>query len=222
MTSVASETWGLVFWRQGAAAFAAATGPETRAGSAPVPDEADFVGIQFAVGTSLRIAPASSLVDSGIELPVASRSRFWLGADRWAMPAADEAEQFVARLVAVGALVRDSLVQEVLDGRPFHGTRRTLERRFRAATGLTRGAIGQIERARAATDLLGAGCATIEVVERLGFYDEPHLARSLRRYVGRTATQLREGRGGALALADLTLDAVDGLDDAVRVRRGVS
>jgi len=221
MTSVASETWGLVFWRQGAASYAAATGPETRAGSAPVPEEADFVGIQFALGTSLRIAPASSLVDSGIELPVASRSRFWLGADRWEMPTADDAERFVARLVAVGALVRDSLVQEVLDGRPFDGTTRTLERRFRAATGLTRGAIVQIERARAAADLLVAGCATTDVVERLGFYDEPHLARALRRYVGRTATQLRERRGGALALSDLTLDAVDGLDDPVRVRRGI-
>jgi hypothetical protein len=157
MTSVASETWGLVFWRQGAASYAAATGPETRAGSAQVPDEADFVGIQFAVGTSLRIAPASSLVESGIELPVTSRSRFWLGADRWEIPAEEEAEQFVARLVAVGALVRDSLVQEVLDGRPFHGTTRTLERRFRAATGLTRGAIVQIERARSAADRSGQG-----------------------------------------------------------------
>ncbi|MET0495971.1 MAG: AraC family transcriptional regulator, partial [Actinoplanes sp.] len=34
----------------------------------------------------------------------------------------------------------------------------------------------------------------------LGYFDEPHLARALRRYVGRTAGQLREGIGGAIAL----------------------
>ena len=30
---------------------------------------------------------------------------------------------------------------------------------------------------------------------------EPHLARALRSYVGRTAMQLREGDGGAIALS---------------------
>ena len=40
-----------------------------------------------------------------------------------------------------------------------------------------------------------------EVVSALGYFDEPHLARSLRRYIGRTATQLRDGTGGALGLS---------------------
>jgi hypothetical protein len=30
----------------------------------------------------------------------------------------------------------------------------------------------------------------LDVVHRLGYFDQPHLARSLTRYVGRTATQL--------------------------------
>jgi len=38
------------------------------------------------------------------------------------------------------------------------------------------------------------------VVDELGYYDDSHLARALRQYVGRTALQLREGVGGALAL----------------------
>jgi hypothetical protein len=29
------------------------------------------------------------------------------------------------------------------------------------------------------------------VVNRLGYYDQPHLARSLVRFIGRTATELR-------------------------------
>jgi hypothetical protein len=30
------------------------------------------------------------------------------------------------------------------------------------------------------------------VAYRLGYFDQPHLARSLARYIGRTATQLRD------------------------------
>ena len=57
-------------------------------------------------------------------------------------------------------------------------------------TGLTQGAIRQIERARAAAVLLQDGCPALDVVNRLGFYDQPHLARSLVRFIGRTATDL--------------------------------
>jgi hypothetical protein len=47
---------------------------------------------------------------------------------------------------------------------------------------------------------VASGEAMGEVVGTLGCYDEPHLARALRRYVGRTARQLRQGLFGALAL----------------------
>ena len=69
-----------------------------------------------------------------------------------------------------------------------------------AATGLTQGAVRQIERARMAAQLLAAGDTAADVVAKLEYFDEPHLARALRSYVGRTVRQLREGAGGALAL----------------------
>lgn len=87
-----------------------------------------------------------------------------------------------------------------LDGARPAVADRTLERRFRAATGLTQGAVRQIQRARTAAALLASGEAVSDVAGTLGYYDEPHLARALRRYVGRTARQLRDGVGGAIAL----------------------
>nr|WP_218003588.1 helix-turn-helix domain-containing protein [Nocardia transvalensis] len=200
MTSVASETWGLVFWEQRGAAHAGVTGPESGTATAPVPDGSTFVGIQFAVGASLRAVATPSLVDGGIELPDATRRGFRLDGTRWETPHPDDAEALVARLVRAGVVVRDPLVTEVLRGGRPEVTDRTLERRFRAATGLTRGAVRQIERARAAAALLASGTTECEVVADLGYYDEPHLARALRRYVGRTARQLRTGAGGAIAL----------------------
>ena len=200
MTSVASETWGLVFWHEGGMPQAAIVGPETHTSVAPVPPEAHFVGIQFAVGTALRIATTTSLVDSGIPLfDVRSRS-FWFDGRRWQTPGADDAELLVDHFVRRGVLVRDPVVTAALRGDPSGLSPRTVERRFRAATGLTRGAVAQIERVRAAAQMLATGAAVHDVVDQFGYYDEPHLARLLRRYVGRSAQQLRTGAGGPIAL----------------------
>ncbi|MEG8279931.1 helix-turn-helix domain-containing protein [Streptomyces sp. AHA2] len=200
MTSVAGVRWGLVFWEQDGRFHAAVTGPETRTSTAPVPQGAAFTGIEFAVGTSLRALPAPELVDGGVELPDTTRRTFRLDGARRQIPRADDAEILVERLVEAGTVVRDPLVAEVLRGREPAVSGRTVERRFRAATGLTRGAVRQIERARTAAEVLAAGDTAADVVAKLDYFDEPHLARALRTYVGRTAGQLREGTGGAIAL----------------------
>jgi methylphosphotriester-DNA--protein-cysteine methyltransferase len=70
-----------------------------------------------------------------------------------------------------------------------------VQRRVAAATGLTQGAIRQIERARCAAVLFGGGAAPLDVVHQLGYYDQPHLTRSLTRFIGRTVTQLRRPDG---------------------------
>jgi len=200
MTSVAGARWGLVFWEQAGRAYAGITGPETRSGTAPVPEGATFTGIDFAVGTSLRAVPTPALVDGGIALPDTTRRTFRLDGARWATPGPDDAEALVERLVRAGVVVRDPLPADVLRGHRPAFSGRTVERRFRAATGLTQGAVRQIERARTAARLLAAGDPALDVVAKLGYFDEPHLARALRSYVGRTAGQLRDGTGGAIAL----------------------
>jgi transcriptional regulator GlxA family with amidase domain len=165
-----------------------------------VPADATFTGIDFALGTSLRAARTAALVDGGIALPGTTRRTFRLDGTRWDTPGGDDAEALVARLVRAGTVVRDPLVAEVLRGHRPAVSERTVERRFRAATGLTRGAVRQIERARAAAELLAAGDPAADVVANLGYFDEPHLARALRAYVGRTVRQLRAGAGGAIGL----------------------
>lgn len=200
MTAVASETWGLVFWEERGAPQAAIVGPETRTCCAPVPPEAEFVGIQFTVGTSLRTMSTLALVDRGIPLPDVMTRSFWLDGRRWQTPAADDAEMLVNNLVRHGVLVGDPLVRATLRGDRPALSPRTVERRFRAATGLTRGAVAQIERVRTAAGMIVAGTLVPDVVDKLDYYDEPHLARMLRRYVGCSAQQLRSGAGGAIAL----------------------
>ncbi|GAA4638475.1 helix-turn-helix domain-containing protein [Actinoallomurus vinaceus] len=190
MTSIATSNWELVFWEDQGRVHAAVRGPETTASSVDVPDGSESFGITFAHGTSMPHLPPARLVDSAWESPHATATRFVLGGDEWLMPGFESAEQLVVRLVREGVVVRDPLVDEVLaGGMPDVGTR-SVQRRVAAATGLTQGGIRQIERARQAAILLGEGVPSLEVVDRLGYYDQPHLARSLTRFIGRTATEL--------------------------------
>lgn len=191
MTSIAAAHWDLVFWQHRGQVRVAVQGPESKASPAPVPDEAMFFGIVFSLGTSLSRLPASRLVDGSAELPGATRRSFWLDGSAWRMPDYDNAEGFVRRLVRQDVLVRDPVVVAALRGAPADLSERTVQRRFLAATGLTRGAVRQISRARQAAVLIQEGLPVHQVVYRLGYFDQPHLARSLTRYIGRTATQLR-------------------------------
>ncbi|KAB8162883.1 helix-turn-helix domain-containing protein [Streptomyces sp. 3MP-14] len=190
MTSVASPHWELVIWEEAGRVNANLQGPESRASIAPVPQDATFFGITFALGTWMPHLAVSQLVDSSAPLPDTTRRSFYLRGSAWHLPTFDNAEAFVRRLVREDILVSDPVVTSVLAGREPEVSARTAQRRFVASTGLTRGAIRQIERAREAALLIQGGAPAGEVVHRLGYFDQPHLARSLSRFVGRTATQL--------------------------------
>lgn len=192
MTSIAASHWDLVFWQHRGQVRAAVQGPESKAGPAPVPEDAVFFGISFSLGTSMPHLPVSRLVDGSAEIPDATRRSFWLNGSAWRLPSYGNAEGFVRRMAREGVLVYDPVVAAALRGMPADVSERTVQRRFVAATGLTRGAIRQIGRARQAAVLIQEGLPAHDVVHRLGYFDQPHLARSLTRYIGRTATQLRD------------------------------
>ena len=192
MTSIATVHWDLVFWQHRGQVRVAVQGPEPKASPAPVPEDATFFGIVFSLGTSLSHLPVNRLVNGSAEIPDATRRSFWLNGSAWCLPDYDNAEGFVRRMVREGALVCDPVVTAALRGEHADVSERTVQRRFVAATGLTRDVIRQIGRARQAAVLIQEGLPAHDVVYRLGYFDQPHLARSLTRYVGRTATQLRD------------------------------
>jgi AraC-like DNA-binding protein len=192
MTSIAAAHWDLVFWQHRGQVSVSVQGPESKASPAPVPEDATFFGIIFSLGTSLSHLPVSRLVDGSAEIPGATRRSFWLDGFTWRLPDYDNAESFVRQMVRRDVLIRDPVVTAALHGTPADVSERTVQRRFVTATGLTRGAIRQIGRARQAAVLIQEGLPVHEVVYRLGYFDQPHLARSLTRYIGRTVTQLRD------------------------------
>jgi hypothetical protein len=192
--SVAVPRWELVVTRQRGRTRLTVRGPETRASTAEIPQDAEFFGIQFELGTFMPCLPPDRLVDGALDLPQASRGSFWLDGSAWEYPSYDNADVFVDRLVRSGLLVRDPVVPAALRGDGKGLSDRSVQRRVRRATGLSRTAIGLIERAGRAADLLDGGATIGEVIALAGYADQAHLTRSLRRFVGQTPAQIATAR----------------------------
>ncbi len=200
MTSVATAHSTLVAWRAGRAWRVAAQGPETGATTAGVPTETEFVGIRLSLGTTLAPLAVGRLVDDGVEFADVGRQSVRILGHTVPLPDYDDAEDVVRRLARAGVVVRDPMVSDVLRGWSPDVTARTVRRHFARVTGLTPGAVRQIERARAAAELIRAGAPIADVAHDLGYYDQPHLSRSLDRFIGHTATALRDGTAGQLSV----------------------
>jgi AraC-like DNA-binding protein len=171
-------------------------GPETRATIVPIPEDAEFFGMEFRVGTCMPSLPIAQLVDNTLTLSDAASRSFWLNGSAWELPNYDNADVFLRRLERKELVVRDRIVQAALRGHATDLSLRSVQRRIRCTTGLTHAIIRQIERAQQAVSLLEKGTAIHDVVERLGYADQPHLNRSLRRFIGHTPARiLREHSG---------------------------
>lgn len=154
---------------------------------------AEFFGIQFSHGTFMPGLDLRQLVGRGLTFPSASNNSFWLAGSAWELPGPDNADVFVDRLVRAGLLVHDPVASAALQGDVEGPSTRSVERRVARATGLTRGAIRQIQRAEQAVGLLSRGVSPLDVVRRAGYADQPHLTRSLKRFVGQTPSQIVAG-----------------------------
>jgi AraC-like DNA-binding protein len=192
--SVAVSLWEIVVTRQDAGAYVSLRGPETRATISPIPQNAEFVGIQFRPGAFIPHLPAGRLVNSQVDLPERGDGSFWLDNRAWETPSYENAEAFVNALVTDRLLALDPEVEAVAQGNSTGLSPRSLQRRFLRATGLTQGAFRQIERARSAVEQLDRGAPILDVVQRNGYSDQAHLTRSLKLFAGQTPAQIANGR----------------------------
>lgn len=165
-------------------------GPETRATRWSYPPDAEWLGIRFKPGVCISSQPARDLVNGAVNLPEALRGSFRLNGSTWQVPDYDNADTFVEWLVRDGLLLADPAVLSALQGEPAESSLRTLQRRFLQATGVTQSTVRQIERARYAVLLLKQGVSIANVAYQAGYFDQPHLTRSLKHFIGQTPTEL--------------------------------
>ena len=191
-TSVAANNCELVVTRHRGRLRLTVRGPETRPTPADCPADAEWIGIRLSMGTWLPLFPAENVRDRhDADLPDVNRSKFRLDNAVWEYPSFDNAEVFVARLSRAGLIARDPAVSAALSGEPQALSRRSRQRHFRLATGLTLRTYRQVERARYAAGLLRDGAGIGETVHLAGYYDQAHLTRSLTRLFGQSPARIR-------------------------------
>jgi len=187
----AETHWHLVFVRVNGMAMPLVVGSLTDSGIARWGEGAEILWIRFKAGTYIPHLPAKNLLNKEMRLPeAASREKFWLKGSAWQMPTYENVDTFVDRLVRDELLVRDPVVEAVLQGEFLDDVApRTVRHRFLHTTGLTQGLIHQIERAKYASTLLDQGVSILDTVYMAGYFDQPHLTRSLKRFIGKTPAQ---------------------------------
>jgi AraC-like DNA-binding protein len=185
-TSVAATHWQMVVMKHQGRTSLTVRGPETTATTVPIPQDTDFLGVEFRLGTFMPNLPVGRLVDRDLTLPDAGTRTFWLNGSAWEFPTFDNVDVFLRRLTQRGLVVYDPLVEAARQGRHAHLSSRSMRRRILHATGLTLGLIRQIDRAGQALRLLEDGATILDVVAQTGYADQPHLTRSLHRFLGHT------------------------------------
>lgn len=187
----AAHHWGLTVARAGRCTTLTLWGPGSRAAPAPPPGRADLFGVLFRPGIFMPgLSPAAFRDTRDRVLPAPTPRTFWLDGSAWQFPDFENVDTFVERLARQGVLVRDSLVDAVLADRPVDLSLRSVQRRFVQATGLTVACVRQMARARRACDLLRRGISIADTVDLAGYFDQAHLTRSLRRFIGQTPRQV--------------------------------
>ena len=193
--SVANSRVEIAVTRHRGKIFLTVRGPETKATEADCPSEGEWLGIRFKLGTYMPAFAPGELKDRhDVNLPGATGTSFWLNGSAWEYPDFENADTFVARLVKKGIVVRDPAIDAALGSPADRLPARWTQRHFLRATGISRSTIRQIERARYATHLLTQGVSILDTVYEAGYFDQAHLTRSLKRLIGQTPAQIKQGR----------------------------
>ncbi len=186
----AETHWHLVLARYEGSVRLLVVGPWTQSGRLAYAEGAELLWIRFQLGAFFSHLPTRDFVNSETPLPAASGGSFWLKGAAWQFPTYENADTFVARLVREEILVTDPIVNAALQDQVPEVSPRTVRHRFLRATGQTQSHIRQFERAQQAAALLRQGTSILDTVYEAGYYDQPHMTRALKRFIGYTPLQI--------------------------------
>jgi Helix-turn-helix domain len=182
--------WHMVIVKHSGDARLLLVGPWATSGIVNYAEGAEILWIRFKLGTFMPHLPTQKLLNSEIILPNAVNKAFWLNSSAWQFPDFENADVFIDKLVRAEVLVYDPVVSAVLDNAPQDIADRTVRHRFLRSTGLTQNHIFQVERAKQAATLLRQGKSILDTVYEAGYFDQPHLTRALKQWIGYTPAQI--------------------------------
>jgi hypothetical protein len=186
----AEVAWHMVFVKHSGKLHCLMVGPWETSGLVNYGAGAEILWLRFRLGSFMPHLPTRKLVNSEIMLPDAIRNSFWLDSASWECPTFDNVETFVSRLAREEVLVLDPLVRARMEAPMPHVSERTLRHRFLQSTGLSQGHIEQVERAQVAANLLAQGHSILDTVYSAEYFDQAHMTKALKRFIGYTPAQL--------------------------------
>lgn len=186
----AESHWHMVFLKVNGQVQPMVVGALTNSGLVSYVEGGELLWIKFKLGTWLPHLSVKNLVNVETPLPLAASRSFWLKGSAWQFPDYENVETFVNRLVRQEILVRDPVVNAALQDQLPEIPDRTVRHRFLRTTGQTQSHIRQMQRAQQATALLEQGVSILDTVDEAGYFDQPHLTRALKRFIGYTPAQI--------------------------------
>lgn len=183
-------SWHMIVMKAAGKTKMFVVGPLTSSGVVTWEGGGELLWIKFKLGTFMPHLPAKQFLDLETTLPNASGRSFWLNGSAWEFPTYENVDTFINRLVREEILVRDPVVDTVLQGYGRDFSPRTVRHRFMQTTGLTQSHIRQAERAMLAAARLRGGASILDTVFECGYFDQPHLTRALKHWIGYTPAQV--------------------------------
>ena len=188
----AESNWHMVFVKAQGRTHSLVVGPLPTSGKVAWGAGAEILWVKFKLGVFMPHIPVQDLLDSEKSLQEAASKSFWLKSAAWELPDFENADTFVNKLVRDEILMLDPVVDAVLKDQLPDVSSRTMRHHFLRATGLTRSRIFQMKQAQQARTLLQQGISILDTVYETGYFDQPHLTRSLKQFIGYTPAQIAQ------------------------------
>lgn len=165
------------------------TGQATEPVDVPNSEGEHSVVISFAAHVFLA-ADTEVRTGATIRLLEVQDGSFVLDGVRLPLPSFSDAEELVDKMVAAGLLQSDDLVARAFSERPKAASKRSVQQHFRKTTGITQKDFQLIRRAQEAVRQLKAGQNAAEVAAGLGYTDQSHMIKSIKKIMGHLPSNL--------------------------------
>lgn len=106
------------------------------------------------------------------------------------LPTFQNAESLVDAMIEAGLLLSDDIVAKAFTAKPRAASRRSVQQHFKATTGITQKDFQLIRRAQEAVRRLKDGQNAASVAVDLGYTDQPHMIRSIKKIMGALPSNL--------------------------------
>ena len=187
--AAADACWDMIFTRMPGGSRVLLSGPSSRPTVVPYRAGNRNVGVRFTQGTYFTHGDPHSMCDRTVPLPMPDADHFELASRTWAMPDYAGIDDLLAAFDDDGLLAHDEVIEAALHGDDPPVSPRTVERHFTRITGRSLTQVRQIARAREAVARLRTGEAIADVAYELGYADQSHLTRDVKRLTGYTPAE---------------------------------